>query len=124
MVDRTAYTSLGNHFRSYTLCTIRGDVQNGTKFVKANRVVEFAARPKIVLNHSSLVESVTVSRQVTPGQWLVEFVLKNESVDTFDYLTDQPSKLIVDFYMNDKLKNDLIGVARPNDRCGSLRAFL
>ena len=35
----------------------------------------------------------------------IEFVLANDSVETFDYLTDQPSKLIVDFYKNDELKS-------------------
>ena len=66
---------------------------------------------KISQIENPFVEKVSVSKQATPGQWLIEFVLKNESVDTFDYLTDQPSKLIVDFYLNDKLKNDL--VVRP-----------
>lgn len=68
---------------------------------------------KISQVENPFVESVTVSRQATAGQWLVEFVLKSESVDTFDYLTDQPSKLIVDFYMNDKLTNDLVVRTEP-----------
>ncbi len=32
----------------------------------------------------------------------IEFVLVNDSIETFDYLTDQPSKLIVDFYKSDE----------------------
>ena len=34
----------------------------------------------------------------------IEFTLANDSVETFDYLTDQPSKLIVDFYKSDEIK--------------------
>lgn len=34
----------------------------------------------------------------------VEFILVNDSIETFDYLTDQPSKLIVDFYKSDEPK--------------------
>jgi len=35
---------------------------------------------------------------------IIEFVLKNDQIEAFDYLTDQPSKLIVDFYLNEDLK--------------------
>lgn len=46
------------------------------------------------------VQSINV-KGPQDGKWIIEFILKNENVDTFDYLTDQPSKLIVDFYVND-----------------------
>ena len=32
---------------------------------------------------------------------MVEFTLKNNNIETFDYLTDQPSKLILDFYASE-----------------------
>jgi tetratricopeptide (TPR) repeat protein len=47
------------------------------------------------------VDSITISDQPVDNKWLVEFVLKSDRVETFDYLTDQPSKLIVDFYASD-----------------------
>lgn len=50
------------------------------------------------------------SIQVKPsndGKTLIEFVLKSGEVETFDYLTDQPSKLIVDFYQSDAVESDL-----------------
>lgn len=47
------------------------------------------------------VKSVQVVPAGTDNKWLVEFILKNDHVETFDYLTDQPSKLIVDFYRSE-----------------------
>lgn len=44
------------------------------------------------------VKSIAVTQNAIDSRWLVEFVLKADSVETFDYLTDQPSKLIIDFY--------------------------
>lgn len=54
------------------------------------------------------VQSINVQKQTAEGKWLVEFVLKNDNVDTFDYLTDQPSKLIVDFYVNENAQEKLL----------------
>ncbi len=50
------------------------------------------------------VESVKVVPKSLDDISIVEFVLKNDQVEAFDYLTDQPSKLIVDFYLNEDLK--------------------
>lgn len=47
------------------------------------------------------VESIIISEKPIDNKWMVEFVLKSNRVETFDYLTDQPSKLIVDFYASD-----------------------
>ena len=44
------------------------------------------------------VKSIAVTQNAIDKRWLVEFILKGDSVETFDYLTDQPSKLIIDFY--------------------------
>ncbi|MBC7741679.1 MAG: tetratricopeptide repeat protein [Bdellovibrionaceae bacterium] len=56
---------------------------------------------KIKNIENPFVKSIQVTPQSVDGKWLVEFVLKNAQVETFDYLTDQPSKLIVDFYLSD-----------------------
>ncbi len=48
------------------------------------------------------VTSVQVLSEQIDNRWVVEFVLKNPRVETFDYLTDQPSKLIIDFYESDE----------------------
>ncbi len=52
------------------------------------------------------VQSVQVLPKNLDDTSVIEFVLKNEHVEAFDYLTDQPSKLIVDFYYNEDLKSD------------------
>ena len=49
------------------------------------------------------VKSISVTQNAIDNKWLIEFVLKNESVETFDYLTDQPSKLIIDFYKSESV---------------------
>ena len=47
------------------------------------------------------VESIKATQNAIDNKWLIEFSLKNDHVETFDYLTDQPSKLILDFYASD-----------------------
>ncbi len=46
---------------------------------------------------------------------IVLFTLSGENIDTFDYLTDQPSRLIMDFYVNPngKPKNDSVAKTLP-----------
>ncbi len=46
----------------------------------------------------SLVESIKVEKNGADGAYTVQFNLANSDVETFDYLTDEPSRLIVDFY--------------------------
>lgn len=53
---------------------------------------------------SDFVRSVTVDSKGPDGKSVVWFELANEGVESFDYLTDQPSRLIVDFYVTEKSK--------------------
>lgn len=48
------------------------------------------------------VKEIKVIPRAVDGFTVVEFILTNDSVDAFDYLTDQPSKLVIDFYKNDE----------------------
>lgn len=50
----------------------------------------------------SLIKSVTVNEDGIDGGVEVRFKVKDDSIDTFDYLTDQPSSLVVDFYKPEK----------------------
>lgn len=52
--------------------------------------------------HNPFVKDVKVIPKGLDGFTVIEFVLVNDAVDAFDYLTDQPSKLVVDFYKNDE----------------------
>lgn len=54
------------------------------------------------------VEKISVNPKSVDQQTLIEFTLKNPNVETFDYLTDQPSKLIIDFYVKDKADEPLV----------------
>ena len=45
-----------------------------------------------------LIKAVKVSKEGPNGQYIVSFDLANDNVESFDYLTDDPSRLIVDFY--------------------------
>lgn len=49
---------------------------------------------------SEFVPKVTVDRNGPDGKSIVQFTLSGENIETFDYLTDQPSRLIMDFYVN------------------------
>ncbi|MGZ3771454.1 MAG: tetratricopeptide repeat protein [Bdellovibrio sp.] len=54
---------------------------------------------------SDYVKKVTVDRKGPDGKHIIVFSLNGEQIEAFDYLTDQPSRLIVDFYENPSLKN-------------------
>ncbi len=45
-----------------------------------------------------LVESVKVDQNGADGSFNVHFNLASGEVESFDYLTDEPSRLIIDFY--------------------------
>ena len=48
------------------------------------------------------IKKVTIKKGLLPGKDLIEFNLTSNQVEFFDYLTDQPSRLILDFYQNSK----------------------
>ncbi len=75
--------------------------KNQTKIQLYVKSLDQNAVDKIKNIENPFVKSIQVTPQSVDGRWLVEFTLKNDQVETFDYLTDQPSKLIVDFYLTD-----------------------
>lgn len=82
-------------------------VQNG-KVVKVQLQVKgldesSAKNLKIVSN--PFVKDIKVLPKAIDGFTTVEFYLTDDSIDAFDYLTDQPSKLVVDFYKNEERLN-------------------
>jgi tetratricopeptide (TPR) repeat protein len=50
---------------------------------------------------SEFVRNVQVDPKGPDGRTVILFELAGNDIETFDYLTDQPSRLIVDFYMTD-----------------------
>lgn len=53
---------------------------------------------------NKMVKSVEIKKDKTVGRDLVLFNLTGESIEHFDYLTDEPSRLIIDFYVNPEVK--------------------
>jgi tetratricopeptide (TPR) repeat protein len=53
---------------------------------------------------SKLVNSIKVTKNSTQGKDLVTFQLSDSKVEHFDYLTDEPSRLIIDFYLTPEAK--------------------
>lgn len=49
---------------------------------------------------SPLVSSVIVDTKGPDGQAIIKFELAQKNIETFDYLTDQPSRLVVDFFVS------------------------
>lgn len=49
---------------------------------------------------SDYVKKISVDSKGIDGQFVVKFELASDDVEVFDYLTDQPSRLILDFYLN------------------------
>lgn len=49
---------------------------------------------------SDLIKNVFIDRGGPDKKHVLQIVLSGENVDSFDYLTDQPSRLIVDFFAN------------------------
>lgn len=68
-----------------------------------------------------LVESMTVRHEGADGKDLIILKVKSKNLEAFDYLTDQPSRLIIDIYQStDEAKKTKSAVApsskvKPND---------
>ena len=56
---------------------------------------------KIVNTQNAFIKSINIISNKLDQKKQIEFILVNDKVETFDYLTDFPSKLIVDFYINE-----------------------
>lgn len=61
--------------------------------------IDESSRKALVQFKSPFVKSVRFDQTAPQGKSTVVFELKGEEVETFDYLTDQPSRLILDFYV-------------------------
>ncbi|MBS1971516.1 MAG: tetratricopeptide repeat protein [Bdellovibrionales bacterium] len=59
-----------------------------------------ASLKKLLSFKSDMVTSVSVDKSGPDGKYIVSFQVPGDEIESFDYLTDQPSRLIVDFYVN------------------------
>jgi tetratricopeptide (TPR) repeat protein len=61
---------------------------------------------------SDYVTKVEIDQAGPDGKSIISFTLSGENIDTFDYLTDQPSRLIMDFYVNPNSKAPVAKAAK------------
>lgn len=68
----------------------------------------------------SFIEKVLVKRGGPDQKISVQFFLKEQDIDTFDYLTDEPSRLIVDFYKSTEAPvASEVSTKKPNEKKAS-----
>jgi len=96
-ISRQADTA---HLELKGLKTWRYDVQKtgDRKITLSIPPIDAASVARLQGFTDALVESVKVDKNGVDGAYSVHFTLANSEVETFDYLTDEPSRLIVDFY--------------------------
>ncbi len=51
---------------------------------------------------------VTIDTNGPDNSYVINFSVKNESIESFDYLTDQPSRLILDFYIDSEKQKKIV----------------
>ncbi len=72
--------------------------------------IDDASISKMLAFKSGMVSSVTLDKAGLNGKSILNFQVAGDEVESFDYLTDQPSRLIIDFYMNAQNK---VKISRP-----------
>jgi tetratricopeptide (TPR) repeat protein len=53
-----------------------------------------------------LIENIKVQKDGPNGQYTVTFTFKDANIESFDYLTDDPSRLIIDIYKKEEPSNE------------------
>jgi len=86
----------------------RYDLQKdgGKKLVLTVAPLDDASLTKLRGFSDSFITSVTVDKNGVDGNHIITFHLANPSVEHFDYLTDEPSRLIVDFYKKPEIETN------------------
>lgn len=75
--------------------------RNGQTFIELLVPAMEDETVKSLINFKNeMVPSVTVDSKGPDGKSIIRLKLAGEEVETFDYLTDQPSRLIIDFFVN------------------------
>ncbi|MCB0393412.1 MAG: tetratricopeptide repeat protein, partial [Bdellovibrionales bacterium] len=99
--------------------------KNGNKVRMKVPKLSATAASKIKSWTGPLVQSVSIQPGVDKGDEIV-FTLTKENIEAFDYLTDQPSRLIVDFFVPDEPKATAKEPARSKSKANEtvLRAEL
>ena len=88
------------HFEFRGLKTWKYDLRKDAKGVTTITVpaLDLASVEKLRTFTDPLVKNVRVSEAGVDGTYVISIDLAQGDVETFDYLTDDPSRLIIDFY--------------------------
>ncbi|MBC7458587.1 MAG: hypothetical protein H7235_09930, partial [Bdellovibrionaceae bacterium] len=78
--------------------------KNQTKVLLTVKGIESENYDRIKNIKNPFITGIKVIPNGVDGKKQIEFTLSSNKVETFDYLTDYPSKLIVDFYFNEKFE--------------------
>lgn len=83
--------------------------QNGQKWQAEMMVqgLDEKTEKNLVKFKNALIPAIKIVRNEIDGKVKIIFDLAHAEVEVFDYLTDQPSRLIVDFYENKKTKESI-----------------
>ncbi len=78
----------------------RYDVQRvgGNKITLSIPALDEASLARLQGFSDPLVEEITVNKNGPDSSYILTFELGQKDIESFDYLTDEPSRLIVDFY--------------------------
>jgi len=58
---------------------------------------------RLIQTKSRFIEKIEIEKNKTDNKDLIKVYLVSEDVEYFDYLTDQPTRLVVDFFLNPKV---------------------
>lgn len=78
--------------------------KNQTKVLLTVKGLDSENYDRIKNIKNPFIKAIKINPHGIDGKKQIEFTLSSNKVETFDYLTDFPSKLIVDFYFNEKFK--------------------
>ncbi|HEY8269500.1 MAG TPA: tetratricopeptide repeat protein [Pseudobdellovibrionaceae bacterium] len=77
--------------------------------------IDEASIRKLLAFKSEMVKAVALEKEGPDGKFILNFLVADEDVESFDYLTDQPSRLIVDFYVNAQNKVKSVTATAADD---------
>lgn len=100
--DTLSFELTGQNDWNYDLK--RSVEKNQTKVLLTVKGIESDNYDRIKNIKNPFITGIKVIPNAVDGKKQIEFTLSSNKVETFDYLTDYPSKLIVDFYYNEKFK--------------------
>ena len=70
--------------------------------------IDDASLKKLQSFKNEMIQSVSVDKAGTDGKYVLSFAVLGDQVESFDYLTDQPSRLIVDFFINSSKNPEIV----------------